>query len=590
MNEQTEVQQWFTEIGYGLEYRRRFGLEDLWGTFESIYYNVNENMLNDGPNIFLSQGDAMLSMLTVPSPRIRVRPTTPEEVDRAPFVESIDNKLLSELELTQEIEDAALHAYLFGRGILKFGYDSEWGYAPDYDIGGEAQLGLTFTQLDKQGKKRIEYNSQVIPGMPWCKAVMPHDIIVPWGTKELKDAPWVIHRVVRHIDDLRADQKYNTRGKLEPTLSIEDFVNSYRTTQKWRMNNNTNTRTRDHVELYEIHDRKTGKIKVIARGHDKFLRNENNALQIDNVLPFTSMTFTPTTRAFWTTPDVFYLYHVQNELSDVARQRTKQRRISTLKFLYNEDVISEAELEKILSPDVGAAAKVNAGQRLAEAITKIDNAPNQLLAQEEELLRANAREQIGFSRNQLGEYTGGRKTATEVGAVESSSRLRMSRRGVQIKRLYEQSFRVINGIIFSYWTLPRFAEVIGPQSGQQWARINGPAIKGRYAYNVEFVEAGELQARKLEALQLYGMLSQDPSIDPTELRNYLSSQVNDPAFERLFNADVRNAMSQLQQNGGAVQGNRQSRQPASVSFLQNRDGQGNLGSTSRLLAGGGSNP
>lgn len=136
----------------------------------------------------------------------------------------------------------------------------------------------------------------------------------------------------------------NTRGKLEPTLSIEDFVNSYRTTQKWRMNNNTNTRTRDHVELYEIHDRKTGKIKVIARGHDKFLRNENNALQIDNVLPFTSMTFTPTTRAFWTTPDVFYLYHVQNELSDVARQRTKQRRISTLKFLYNEDVISEAEL------------------------------------------------------------------------------------------------------------------------------------------------------------------------------------------------------------------------------------------------------
>ena len=157
---------WFAELERGLEFRRRFGLEDLWGQFEAIYYNVHESMMNDGPNIFLSQGDAMLSTVTVPSPAVRVKATKPQEVQPAPMVESLSNKFLRDLNLPIEVETAVLHAWLFGRGIIKSGYDSEWGYDPELDIGGQLQMGMTFTQLNAQGSRRIEYNSDISPGNP----------------------------------------------------------------------------------------------------------------------------------------------------------------------------------------------------------------------------------------------------------------------------------------------------------------------------------------------------------------------------------------------------------------------------------------
>jgi len=583
----TTPDQWIEELEYGLEYRRRFGVEDLWGSFEAIYYNVHESMMNDGANIFLSQGDAMLSMITVPSARVKVTATKPEEVDKAPIVETLDNTLITELDLATEMETASLHAYLFGRGIIKIGYDSEWGYDPSMDIAGDLQLGLTLTQLDAKGKRRIEYDSTIAPGSPWARAVMPHDIVVPWGVKEIDATPWIAHRVVRHIDDLRADSKYENTQRLQPNTSIQDFVESYRSTQKPIAVSRGNTRKAEYVEFYEIHERRTGKIIAIAKDHDKFLRREDNTLQIDNRLPFTSMSFTPRSRAFWTTPDVFYLYHIQNELSDVARQRTKQRRISTLKFIYNEDAISEEEVQKLLSPDVGVAAKATSGQDLSRIITKLDNTPNLQLAQEEDLLRANAREQIGFSRNQLGDYSGGRKTATEVATVDQSSRLRMSRRGVQVKRMYEDTIRTINNVVFQYWTLPRYVAAIGTERGTEWLKINGPALRGRYSYNVEFTEAGELQNRKLEALQLYGMLGQDPSIDPVALRNYLAAQINDPSFERLFNADIRAAMSEMRANGGARPTSKPTGQSGGVSQLLAQNGQNPQQAPTGLLAGGG---
>lgn len=586
-------QDWLKQIEYGLEYRRKFGLEDKWGEFEAIYYNVHESMMNDGPNIFLSQGDAMLSTLTVPDARVKVRPVKPEEVDKAPLVETLDNILLRELDLASEVDTAALHAFLFGRGFIKLGYDSEWGYDPGLDLGGQLQLGATLTQLNRKGTRRIEYDSTIAPGSPWMRSALPHDIVVPWGVKDLESTPWIAHRIVRPLDDLRQDPKYSIPRALQPQLSMEDFVQSYRSAQAGKLRQRTNTCEAEYVELYEIHDRATGRIMVVTWDTEKFLRNENNALQLENRLPFTTVAFTPRTRAFWTTPDAYYLYHIQNELSDTAVQRTKQRRISTVKFLHDEGMIDDEELNKILSPDVGVSAKIQSGGDITKAIIPVTWAPNQQLAQEEELLRANAREQIGFSRNQLGEFAGGRKTATEVGAVDKASQLRMSRRGLQIKRLYEDTIRTMNNVIFTYWTLPRYVSVIGEEYTQQWMQINGPAIRGRFSYEIEFVEEGDLAQRKLAALQLYGHLSQDPGVDPIGLRKWLTSQFNDPAFERIFSADVRERMHELSlQNGGVQPANAGGGSaPRGVSALQLPHGQGSDPSTNAagFLAGRGNN-
>lgn len=589
MSRDRTPEQWRDEIESGLEYRRRFGLEDKWSQLEAIYYNVHESMANDGPNIFLSQGDAMLSLLTVPTPRVTVKPATPEAVDKAPILASLDNTLLEELGLEAEVETACLHAYLWGRGFLKHGYDSEWGYDPSLDLGGNIPIGLTLTQLNKKGTRAIEYDASVVPGMPWTRAVLPHDIVVPWGTREISHAPWIANRVVRQIDDLKADRKYDHVRNINPQMSMEDFVNSYRSLYR-PYKQMTARKEAEFVELWEIHEKATGKILAITWDSDEFHRNQENALQIDNQLPFSSLSFTPRARSFWTTPDAYYLLHVQTELSDVAVQRTKQRRLSVLKFLYDKNAISDEELQKLLSPDVGAAAAVDSGQELSKVIQKLENSPNQFLIQEEEHLRANAREQIGFSRNQLGEYTGGRKTAREVGVVERSSQLRMSRRGRAVQSLYVDSIKIINGIIFNHWTLPRLVRVIGQQKAEEWVSLNGPSLRGRYSYRVDLVDDSQLQAEEMEALQLYSFLAQDPGVDPIELRAFLINKFNNPAFERVFNANIRAEVLQrrmLAAAGGGVgktsAGGGASR-PPQMPALPGSNGQTRNGSPSGLMA------
>jgi len=241
------------------------------------------------------------------------------------------------------------------------------------------------------------------------------------------------------------------------------------------------------------------------------------------------------------------------EISDLAVQRTKIRRLSVLKFLYDKDMLDEPELEKLLSPDVGAAAAISTGGDIQKAIISMSNHPDQGLILEEEHLRRNSREQIGFSRNQLGEFSGGRKTATEAGIVKDASDLRMSRRGLAIKRLYENIISITNGIIFTHWTKPRYIEVIGQQNADEWMQISGPELKGRYSYNITFTDDNELRRRRFEALQLYGVLIQDPSVDPVGLRQYIADQFNDPAFSRVFNADIQNAMQALRLVQGLVQ-------------------------------------
>jgi hypothetical protein len=579
---------WMEEIWHSLEYRRQFGVEDQWGEMEAIYYNVHPSMANDGPNVFLSSGDSMLSTVTVPDPKILVSPRVPEAVAKSKILESLDNLLLIELEVKEQMEKAALHAYLFGRGILKVGYDSEFGFDPKLDIAGDLRLGMSLTQVDKKGRRRIEHNRLVTPGMPWVRAVPPHDFVVPWGTIELDNCPWIANRIVRHIDDIKADPKYKNTERLQPQLSMQDFVHSYR--NPVRVRQRTSIRDPAYVEMWEIYDRESGRIKVVADNYEKFLRNDVNALQVENRLPFVAINFTPVSRAFWVTPDAFYLLHAQLELSDIAVQRTKQRRISALRFLYDEGVISEAELDKILSPDVGAAAKIETGQKISEAVMKLDNHPDQFLTLEEEHTRRNVREQLGFSRNQLGEFSGGRRTATEAGIVDKSSQLRMSRRALSVRRAYERVIETINGIIFEHWTTPRYVEVMGQQRTSEWLQARGPDLKSRFAYEVVFTDAQEEQARGLQALQLYQLLSQDPLVDPLMLREYLINQLNDPMFERVFNADIRNALSGLRAGGGGVR-KKAGGQSAPAGLLQGPGGNGQnpISGIEGLLARGGSN-
>ena len=542
-----KVDDWELELQEGLDFRRQYGRESAWSELEAWFYNRHQSQMAQtvSPNVFLSTGDALLSELTVPSPYISVRANKLAAVENVRILEALDNQFLADLDIPHEIEMACFHAFLWGRGVLKVGYDSEFGYDPKLDIGlapnsvGEL-VGLTGSQYDNRLRK-IEFGD-VRPGYPWVKAVAPHDFVVPWGLDEIKNAPWCAHRVVRHIEDVRADGKYENTRKLVPSMSLEDFTRSYERvrhphrigSQVW----NTSTKGKpEYVELWEIHDRRSGKIKVISLGHDKFLRNEEDALQVDG-LPFVSFTFVPSSRNFWVTPDTHYLRHIQAELQDISLQRAKQRRISCLKFLYDAESIPEAELQKALSSEVGIAVSVN-GDRgpIKDQIQMLNNpGANLPLIQEEEAARRNGREMVGFSRNQFGEFeSAGRRTATEAGIVEDASQRRMTRRQLALATTYRDLFKKINATVFSLWSGVQVIQALGEDGIPSWEYFVGTKLRGDYHYDISFnaKPMESLSSRRREALQLFQVAAQ-MGADPQVLAKYLSSAFNDPEFSTLF--------------------------------------------------------
>ena len=163
--------------------------------------------------------------------------------------------------------------------------------------------------------------------------------------------------------------------------------------------------------------------------------------------------------------------------------------------------------------------------------------PNVGLYQDAEVVRRNAREVIGFSRNQLGEFeSAGRRTATEASLVEDASNRRMGRKGNGVAKVFKNLFEKINPIIFAFWKTPRVVEIVGEAGSREFAKFTGPELKGDYSYEITFSnEAPEgIEARKQTAIQLYATLVADPLVDPVMLRKFLIRAFNDPEFSSIF--------------------------------------------------------
>jgi hypothetical protein len=538
MKAQKTVAEWFEEIDDGLEYRRIFAREDSWKKLELDYLNDPTGDTAIGSNLVYEMGDALMSDLLVPDPEFVVEPTKSMSAKKAPIVESLDNMLVSQLRLKQHVDAATMSGYLYNRMILKLGYDSEFGWSPYYDIGkGNTLVGMTFTQFDKKGR-RIE-SADFKPGWPWARPVLPHDFVVPWGTVLLEDAPWAAHRIVRRNDQIKADPKYKNASKLQPRITMQEYMESYLsagtqvkdlhrkgTSSKYNMEARFN-------ELWEIRDRETGRIYVISRDHDEYIRNELDAIQIACGMPFVSATLSPHPRAFWGTPPAYYLGQIQKTQFDIAKQAEKQRRIAVLKFLVRKGAISKEALNRLLSSDVGAYEYIDSNFPSNEVIAPVNTGNSYDFLAYENMNRDNARSAIGMSRNQSGEYDRStRRTAREATIVAMGSGKRMGRRQSAISQFYIDAIIKVNGIVFEYWRVPR--EIM---SDSRWESVIGPQLKGDYNYNVTLSTKRNISKaeRKMEAIS---MVMQFSKMVPPQLLSrlftYMLNASSDPAFESVL--------------------------------------------------------
>ncbi len=529
--------EWQIEIENGLEYRRIFGKEEVWDTLESTYLNDPNSFAAIGPNLIFSMGDSLLSALIVPDPEVLVKPITETSVQSSPIVEAQSNKFIKTLNIKQEVELALIHTYLYGRGILKIGYDSEFGFDWRHDIGGQQNpAGFTMTQFNAKGN-RIE-SGLARPGQPWVRAVDPHDIVVPWGTKDLETAPWIAHRIIRRNSEIKQDPKYKNATRLQPQISMEQFMSSYHrgggTNKRLGSHNLHSFRSNSKQvfnELWEIHDRITGRIYVISPDHQMFLRDDIDAIQTIGA-PFVSVAFIRHPRTFWVTPQAYYLLQIQATEFDIHRQAEKQRRLNILRFITDSNSIGDDELNNLLSGDVGAVARAKTTKPLKDVIVPFPQGSNFDLMAQAEFVRKDARDAVGMSRNQLGEFDKGtRRTAKEASIVQQGSQNRQSRRVDAMIILYLDTVRKLIGLVRRFWTMPHTVQV-----NDNFVFFTGDDLHGEFNYDISLSTKRHMSMtdRKMEALSLLANMAQYPGANLPAIEEQVIRVANDPTFANFF--------------------------------------------------------
>lgn len=132
------------------------------------------------------------------------------------LLESSTNALLPKIRYSRTMREALVHAAVFGTGIVKTGYSSEYVYdetAYTGKISKDRREELGDEGVIPEGDE-TEYTDDAIKTMrPALFTVKPWDIFFNLGCRELKRVRCVYHRSLRPLVDICGDDRYDKTAR-----------------------------------------------------------------------------------------------------------------------------------------------------------------------------------------------------------------------------------------------------------------------------------------------------------------------------------------------------------------------------------------
>jgi hypothetical protein len=478
-------------------------------------------------NMIYAIGRSVIPQVYFRNPKVSVVAKRPGFTAHATVLERIDEYIIKEMGIKGQLKSNALDSYLMGRGPGIIGYDSEYGFNPKFSVDGEYQdSGLT--NFGKKGEM-IEYVDEVKPGMPWYLRCSPEDFIVPWGTRRFEEARWFAIRKMRPLRDIKEDPKYTNKADLAGAFHTK-LDGSLDGTSTSKTQHSEKDGENNWVELWEVHDKRTGKVLALSLDHDQFLRFEFDELQLEG-LPARVLGFNEDPDYFWWTPDARLIEVQQAEINDIRTMAKKHRRVGILKMLVDKDMDKD-EITKLLDDDVKAVARVNVGASgdIRKQVAFLQShVPPDLISYAREV-REDVREIVGFSRNQMGSFeeSSGRRTAHEAEIVRAASAIRIDERRDIMADHLESVMRAVNQVIFKNWSAERIIDIIGQDGARYWVRFTGEEIKGEFHYSINPEESlpQDQRTRRDDAEKFMEVAMKVPGIDMKYVIQQWSRQFN----------------------------------------------------------------
>lgn len=334
---------WINRIDHGKKFREE-KIGNRWDTFINLFKGNQVKPFQINPrvvvNLVFSNARTLLPALYTFDPHFIIKPRRRQDVKLAPIVEALINYEWKELSAKKQVRRAILDAYLLGYGIIKVGWQFETIKADDKEVG------------------LLENNEYIKEDQPFILRISPRKFIIDTKALDLETAAWVAEEIKKPIRDVKADPKYrHTRDLKGSKVEIGEGVEE------------------TEVTLYEIWDKKHGRLRVIAEGHDEFIRDEDLPYAAMEGFPYEMLFFNEVPDELFPVPDVSQYEQLQDE---VNRNRTAM--VNHIKrfvrvLLYQKGIITEEEADQIMKAEdaeILCVTDINAAKFLEYAVTPPD--------------------------------------------------------------------------------------------------------------------------------------------------------------------------------------------------------------------------
>lgn len=532
--EKPEISWWIRQIRKGLQFRKESAFEEKWPIWRKYYRNEFEPGILPS-NLFFKMIRTTVPRIYFRNPSISVISTKPglENFIFAKLTERTDNKLLRQMKIKKHFKRQVQDTWMFGSGIGKLGFGSQFHSSPE-------GVGTTEAPLFQKGRERVEYNFDVIPNMPWYARLPVGSYVLPAGTVNREDARWEAFLIRRPVGDVKVDTRLKNTSDIKPMKMSLD-LRAYSSGQKLP--------PVDMIDMFEIRDKKTGMVFIISpQSTKKVLAIREDAYLRLGIEVGKMMVFNDDDERAWGLPDSQILEPQQREINEIRTITMYHRRLSTIKMLVRRGAILPEEAEKMLNSDIAALVWTEEDPDQAVKIIQAADIPDALLKSEISVIN-DVRESMGFSRNEFGEFQGGREspTATETQIVKQASDIRVDERRDMMADLLVEIVEDVNSIIFNNWNEEQVVDVAGPAGVPIWVKFRPSMLRrGKYEIKVDpdssVPETKEVRERK--AMIVYEQFKQNPLIDPMKLTQYLLHNMHGVAFDDMMRGIPEGAGSQ----------------------------------------------
>lgn len=424
-------------------------------------------------NLIFSFGRAMVPQLYFKNPSVNVQ-IKGELAQASRYLQEVDVELIRQMKIKRTIKKMIVNGYLTGRGVAKLGFAND-GEAPEV----------------------FDPAALIKPHAPWFLSLLTKN----WATEippdgDIDDLGWAGMKVSRTraqleaIDGAILPEAIDTLPEDDPDATLD---------------------------LWEIWDRGSGERGLLHE--DKWVIDPEPF----TVWPFHVLEFNWVPEETLPVSDAELVLKLQAEYNETETQIAEHRRLSIVRALAKKGAINQEERDKLERGQVGALVEVDTAGPLADSITTFAPSIPEALFASKTMVMQDARDVIGFSRNQLGEMqTGSRRTFGEAAIVQQALQIRLDERRDMVADMIEQVMHATNQLVFEKWNADDARRYGGLTDPQVWAALS--RIE-KDDYTITIVPDSTLPLTKAvqrqNALQLFAALKADPLIDQVELRKIL---------------------------------------------------------------------